>query len=292
MPAQPPAAQTVLPLIEVSAGFLAAQGIDEARLTAELLLAHVLRCRRIDLYLRFEQVVTADELAAYRECIRRRLKREPLQYITGYTEFMGLRFTVDSRVLIPRPETELLVERVIDYVKTGGMADPAILDIGTGSGNIAVSCARMIPGCRVDAIDASSGAIEIAAGNVNDLQCGDRVTLKQLDFLKEAKQLNGQYAFVLSNPPYIPAGESPSLQAEVRDYEPRTAWTDGNDGLTFYKAIAHESSRLLAGDGRVIVEIGYGQAKDVTELFRASGFGQIEIRKDYGGIERVLTASR
>jgi release factor glutamine methyltransferase len=292
MPAQPPAAQTVLPLIEVSAGFLAAQGIDEARLTAELLLAHVLRCRRIDLYLRFEQVVTADELAAYRECIRRRLKREPVQYITGYTEFMGLRFTVDSRVLIPRPETELLVERVIDYVKSGAMPDPAILDIGTGSGNIAVSCARMIPGCRVDAVDASGGAIEIASENAGNNQCADRVTLRKLDFLKEAGSLHGQYAFVLSNPPYIPVDESPSLQPEVRDYEPKTAWTDGNDGLTFYRAIARESGRLVAENGRVIVEIGYGQAKDVAELFRAAGFGEIEIRKDYGGIERILTAGR
>jgi release factor glutamine methyltransferase len=292
MPAQPPAAQTVLTLIEVSARFLEEQGIDEARLTAELLLAHVLSCRRIDLYLRFERILNDGELAAYRECIRRRLRHEPLQYIVGSTEFMGLRFTVDPRVLIPRPETELLVESVIEAVKSGSFSQTVLLDIGTGSGNIAVSIAKMIGGSRVDAIDASADALEVAAMNVRDHQCEDRVSLKQLDFLNNSSQLEPGYTMVVSNPPYIPAAESPSLQQEVRDFEPKTAWTDGNDGLTFYRAIAKESMRLLIPGGSAIVEIGFGQAKDVAALFQANGFSRIAVRKDYGGIERILTAQR
>ncbi len=286
------AVQTILSLLDISSKHLQEQGIEDPRLNAELLLCHVLRCKRIDLYLQFERILTGEEIEEFRDCIRRRLRREPVQYITGETEFMGLRFAVDPRVLIPRPETELLVEEVVGFAKREKPDSMTVLDIGTGSGNIAVSLVKMISGCRVVSIDASASALEVAAGNVDYHECRDRVELRQVDFLMDASAIDGTYDCIVSNPPYIPAPEEKDLQPEVRIYEPRTAWSDGNDGLTFYHTIAREGKRLLRTGGRVFLEIGFGQSARVSDILRNDGYQSPEIIRDYAGIERIIKAQR
>lgn len=277
---------TVLSLLGRAADHLRSLGFDEARLHAELLLAHVLGLPRIGLYLNFDRPLTAEETDHFKKLFRRRLNHEPLQYILGETEFMGLRIVVDPRVLIPRPETELLVERALAFAAGLSGGPIAILDVGTGSGNIAVALAHRLRSASVTALDVSADALRVAGGNVERHVPG-RVELVTGDLFSDVLPQR-TFDLVVSNPPYIPLEEFPRLQPEVRNFEPRLATTDEGDGLRFHRRLVHLAWNFLKPGGAFMVEIGFGQAGAVSVLFSDAGFTGVDVTPDYAGIDRVV----
>ncbi len=285
--------ETIASLLKKSIAFLIEKNIGEARRTAELLLAHALNCNRIDLYLRFDTPLGDDELERYRELIRRRLHREPTQYIIGVTEFYGMEFEVAPAVLIPRPETEHLVEAALEILKSfRATAEPKALDIGTGSGIIPIALCSMHEGVRCTAIDVSAPALEIARRNAERREVSERIKFIQADILDSAAIEEAPFHLVVSNPPYISAIEYPTLQPEITRFEPEIALNDGTDGLTFYRRIANRAAELIIPGGTLIVETGYGQADDVRSIFSHAGLSVTGTVRDYSGIERVVLAER
>lgn len=278
---------TLQKVLKWTIDYFSSHNIPEARLGAELLLAQVLGCRRIDLYVQFERVLSKEERAAYRGMVQRRVKREPVQYILGETEFMGLPFKVTSDVLIPRPDTEHLVDRVVGFLREEQLSAPSILDIGTGSGCIAISLAHLFPDAAVTAVDISETALAIAAENArnNDLE----ITLTAGDIFSLMPQFTNAFDVVVSNPPYISGKDWPELQPEVKEFEPRQALYGGEDGLEFYQRFVPAVKGLLKTGGAVFLETGYDQAKVVGEMCRQQDF-HIEIFKDYQQIERIVAA--
>lgn len=272
---------TVLKLVRWTADYFAGREIDSPRLDAELLLADTLGLDRVGLYLNFERPLQADELAGYREKVRRRASREPLAYILGRTEFWSLPFIVTPAVLIPRPDTELLVEEALPR-----LADAArVLDVGTGSGALAVALAHERPECTVTAIDVSAAALAVAAGNAGSNGVAERIEFLQADL---AALPDGPFDLVVANPPYIPSGELTTLMPDVRDFEPQLALDGGCDGLDAYRALARQTGAILAPGGWLLVEVGIGQAPAVQELFAGAGLTEIFISRDLAGIERVV----
>ncbi|MBI4810571.1 MAG: peptide chain release factor N(5)-glutamine methyltransferase [Ignavibacteriales bacterium] len=222
---------SVLDLIEWSTRYLTDKGFDDARLNVELLLCHVLNCQRIDLYLRYDMILKSAELSSYKTLFQRRLTHEPLQYILGKTEFMGLTLIVNPEVLIPRPETEVLVERVLEMSKKYPTEFIRFLDIGVGCGCIAISLAKYIDQSLVEAIDISKDALDVAAKNVNHYHLENRISLIQADVLKDLPTFQySPFDVIVSNPPYISKNEFETLQPEVKDYEPGIASTDYING--------------------------------------------------------------
>jgi release factor glutamine methyltransferase len=282
---------TILKLIEWSANYLSEKGFDDARLNAELMLAHTLNLKRIDLYLKYDKVLSPDDLARYKSFFSRRLKQEPVQYILGYTEFMGIRFEVNPAVLIPRPDTEVLVESVLNHCKTLSSKNISICDIGTGSGCIAISLAKMISDSMVTAIDKSADAIDVARRNAISAGVSERVKFVHIDLLKKKYEAEN-FGIIVSNPPYIPKDEVETLQPEVRFFEPDYAYTDFGDGLSFYKMISKLGHTILKNAGSIFVEVGYNQAEVVKRIFENDKYSEIESYKDYNGIERVVKAER
>ena len=282
----PSHAWTVLSLVEWSQRYLQEHGFDEARLHAELLLAHVLGLKRLDLYLQFDRPLTPAELAAYRALFKRRLAHEPLQYVIGETGFMGLTMVAEPGVLIPRPETELLAELALEIIgkKEGGAV--RVLDIGTGSGNIAVALGHHAPGAYITGIDVSPEAVAVAARNVERHKLKN-VVVQVLDIF------SGLFAgrdldLIVSNPPYISREQFAALEPEVRDFEPRLALTDDADGMSFHRRLAPITLELLRPGGEVLFEIGFGQETDIALLFTGCGYRGVEIVRDYAGIPRVV----
>jgi release factor glutamine methyltransferase len=288
----PPQEWTILSMIEWSAEYLRSKQFDEARLHVELLLCHVLRCARIDLYVRFDQILTDRERAEFKQLFQRRLRHEPLQYILGETEFMGVRLLTDSRVLIPRPETELLVEKTMEALSDKHRIY-SILDVGCGSGNIAICLARMCVHCTVDAMDISEDALKVVAENVSRYRLFDRIVIFTGDILCGRGTFNNKpYDIIVSNPPYISKTEFEQLQPEISTFEPRIATTDDADGLTFYRAIATNGIQLLKTGGHVFVEIAYNQGEDVPGIFQRAGYTEIQVYNDYNGMNRVVRAKK
>jgi len=282
---------TILDIISASTEYLVSKGVDDARLNAELLLAHVLGYRRIDLYTHFDRPVDEAEREEYKSLLRRRALREPLQYILGEAEFMGLRLVVDQRVLIPRPETEILAEKTIELCKQyEESAGPIrVLDVGTGCGNIAVAVAKSVSSTEVTAIDISADALEVAMHNAELHGVSERVTFKQVDILSSSDLLAGEtFDIVVSNPPYVAKEDFARLPPEIRDYEPRFATCDESDGLKFFRRISELGTSLLRRGGHLLFEVGYGQSEDVGRIMSNAGYMEIEVFKDLGGIERVL----
>jgi len=277
---------TVLSLIQWSTAYLEEKGFDEARLHTELLLGHVLGLERLKLYLQFDRPLTPEELASFKELFKRRLGHEPLQYILGETEFMGIRLAVAPGALIPRPETELLVEKAVDHIRALNREGVSVLDIGTGSGNIALAVARMMPASRVTSIDVSREALSIARRNQERLQL-QNVILEERD-VREGARTGERYDVIVSNPPYVSAEDFKNLQPEVRDHEPRLALTDEKNGLSFYPTLFQFAARVLNADGRLFCEIGYGQAEAVSRMASAEGIQVLDIVSDLAGIPRVL----
>lgn len=284
---------TVIDLITWGTEYLDERRFTDARLNVELLLGRVLGLKRIQLYTGFDRPLTDEELARFKELFKRRLAHEPVQYILGETEFMGLPFAVSPRVLIPRPDTEVLIESVLQEVKRRFAPDVplSILDIGTGSGCMAVSLAAKLPQASVTATDVSPDAIVEAEANALRNGVRERVRFVPSDVLTMPLP-DGPYHVIVSNPPYISAAEYSLLAEEVRRYEPSTALTDAGDGLSFYRAIAQRSGSALLPEGFIAVEHAYDQSDAVREIFSAAGLARTEAVKDYEGHWRCVVASR
>lgn len=278
---------TILKLIELSTDYLSKKGIDSPRTNAEYLLAHVLNCSRMDLYLKFDQPLTEEETSEYRELIKRRGQREPLQYILGTVEFYGLEFKVDRNVLIPRNETELLVEEIIKFAKD--KKNLKVLDIGTGSGNIAISLMKNLNDIEIDAIDISQKAIDVANYNAKTLGLDGRISFESIDINAAKTSLDKKYDIVVSNPPYISEKDYQSLEPELLNYEPKEALTDELDGLSYYNLICSKASELIIKGGRIFFELGISQSSAVNSFMEINNFKDIRIIKDYQNIDRIIT---
>lgn len=272
--------QTISQLIVQATRLLEQAGVDTPRLDAELLLADLLGVGRAYLFARPEGGVGGDVVHEFLRRLERRLKREPLAYILGRAEFYGLEFSVTPDVLVPRPETEVLVEAVL-------AKEPAtVADIGTGSGCIAVAAAVNLPHARVWATDISEGALRIAYENAQRHRLADRVQFLHGDLLQPLAGL--RFDVVASNPPYVAESERLSLQPEVRDWEPVHALFTGEDPLQFHRRLSAEAHFHLREGGWLILEVGMGQAEAVATLLEEAGYRQVRILNDLAGIGRVV----
>lgn len=281
---------TVLRLIRWSADYLSEKGVESARLDAEHLLAHALGTSRLQLYLQFDRPLTPDELDLFRPFLRRRAAREPLQYIVGRAAFRELELRTDARALIPRPETEVLVEKVLEWAR--GRADLTAVDVGTGTGCIALSLLKEGPFTHVWGVDPSPDALELAGINAAGVAEATGLALVQgegLGALPPGVRVN----VVVSNPPYVREDEAAGLQPEIRDHEPHLALFAGADGLAVVRqVVAGAEDRLVAG-GLLALEIGAGQGSAVLELVGASGaFRDAAVHRDLSGKPRIVTAVR
>jgi release factor glutamine methyltransferase len=281
---------TVLEVIQRSTDYLAKKGIDSPRLQVELLLAHRLATRRLNLYLQFERHLSEAELTDVRATVQRRGRREPLQHILGSAGFYGMDLKCDGRALIPRPETERLVESVLDHVNGRGGVGMTVLDFGTGSGCIAIALAVQRPDLVIHAGDCSAPAIELARENAARQGVLERVSLRHGDGF--AAWTGGErFDVIVSNPPYIPTAEIEELQPEVRDHDPRVALDGGPDGLDGYRLIGCEAPGRLTEGGRLFLELGDGQAGAVKGILEAHKWIVERIENDYSGRPRVLQAT-
>lgn len=274
---------TVVQLLRWTADYFNGKDIESGRLEAELLLAHTLDLDRVGLYLHFDRPLTPAELADFRAKVQRRARREPVQYILAEAEFWSLPLQVGPDVLIPRSDTEVLVEEALQHLQQGG----SMLDVGTGSGAIAIAVASERPAVEVTAIDCSRPALTVARANAERHGLSGRITCRQGDL---AALPAGPYDLVVSNPPYIAEPEWAGLMAEVRDHEPRIALHGGIDGLDAYRHLARQAMTVLKPGGWLLVEVGVDQADAVRELFEQAGLSALGVRKDYAGIARVVYA--
>lgn len=277
---------TVLESIRLSTEYLASRGVESPRLNAELLLSEILQCKRLQLYLLFDRPLDKPEVDRYREFISRRGKREPLQYIIGHVEFFGLPIKVDSSVLIPRPETELLIEVMLKQIESTEKIN--ILDIGTGSGNISIALLKNLSNASVTSIDIDENALRLAMENALANIVDERLVLKKLDFLKDDVSILGKFDVIVSNPPYISTDGFEELEPELKDYEPRHALTDEQDGFNFYNNIIQKSNTILSRGGKLFLELGIHQSKRVKSLMLEKSFKNINLVKDYSDIDRII----
>ena len=279
---------TITGVLEWTKQYFANKGIENPRLDAEILLCAVLKCERITLYVHFDQPLSEEELTEYRGYVARRAQQEPLAYILGEKAFMKHSFKVNPAVLVPRPETELLVESVAKAA--AGVGAPSLLDLGTGSGAIIVSLLELLPEAVGTAVDISAAALAVAGENAEAIGVSSRLTLVESDLF--AGLPAGQaFDIIVSNPPYIPAADIAGLAADVQR-EPRGALDGGSDGLDFYRRIAAGCGTWLKPDGLLAFEVGIGQAQQVAGLCRQAGLTVTALRKDYAEIERMVFATR
>jgi release factor glutamine methyltransferase len=255
----------------------------------EIVFTSLLKCDRVSLYLDKDRRLTGEQSRSAADTLRRRLAGEPLEYILGTCEFMGIELLVDSRVLVPRPETELLVETVLARAPKGCSL---VADLGTGSGAIAVSLALSLPSASLVCLDISPGALACCRENGRRNGCAPRMRFVRADMRAGLAFAPGSFDMIVSNPPYVASRDIPGLQPEVRS-EPAAALDGGSDGLAFYRAIARHAPAALRQGGLLAVEIGAGQCREVTDIFEASGSIPVrEVIKDYAGIERVIIAGK
>jgi release factor glutamine methyltransferase len=287
---------TVRRLLEWTSGFFNRKNVDPARLSAELLLAHVLNVPRIKLYTDYERPLTEPQLTQFRELVRRAGEHEPVAYLTGKAHFFNLEFEVNSDVLIPRPDTETIVENVLQLARHApGMGSPRVLDLCTGSGCVAAAIAHHLKTATIVATELSAGAIALAKRNIDRLGLSARVTIELGDLYEPLSRIVDARPFdlIVANPPYIPSGQIDSLDLSVRDYEPRIALDGGADGLSVHRRIlAGAGEHLLAG-GQIFLEIMFDQGAAALETARGlDALESIRILKDHAGHDRVLAAKR
>jgi release factor glutamine methyltransferase len=287
---------TVRRLLEWTSGFFTRKQVDAPRLSAELLLAHVMKMPRLKLYLDYERVVGEAELKAYRALVQRAGEHEPVAYLTGKAHFFNLELDVTRDVLIPRPDTEVLVENVLQLVRNQpGLESPRVLDLCTGSGCVAAAIAFHLKHAIVVATDISAAAVAVAKKNIENLKLADRVTVEQGDLFEPVARLPDPRPFdlIVANPPYIPTAQVPQLPRNVRDYEPLGALDGGLDGLALHRHILHQAPEKLVPGGRIFLEIAFDQG-DLARQIAADypAFEDVKVLKDYTGNERVLTARR
>lgn len=278
---------TVLEIIKRTTDFLAAKHIESPRLNAELLIGHALGLKRMQLYLQFERPLTEAELEKIRPAVRRRAQREPLQYIVGEAEFCGLKLKVDRRALIPRPETELLVENIIAELKERPPA--RVLDLGTGTGAIALALACAFTGAVVAATDVSADALALASENVVAVGLNERVLLRSSRWF-DAIVPDERFALIVSNPPYLSAAETAQTAPEVRDFEPAAALTAAEEGLADLREIMTQAPRHLEAGGLLALETGIGHHGRLLQFAAQAGFARAESRRDLTGRDRYVFA--
>ena len=263
---------------------LKANVVGSPRMNAEMLLTFVLNSDRAYLYAHPEYELTPDEQARYDEAIAERSSGKPAQYITGHQEFWGMDLIVSPAVLIPRPETEHVIETVLELARA--KQAPRIVDVGTGSGCIALALAAELPWARVEAVDIAPAALEVARANAHRLQLDHRIIFQQRDLLAGAPAAT--YDFVISNPPYVPASEPEKAQREVREFEPKVAVFAGESGLEVYRRLVPQAREALKPGGWMVVEIGYSIATAVSELLK--DWAEVRVTPDLQGIPRVVAA--
>ncbi len=290
-PAPQPKVWTIRNLLAWTTDFLKSKGNEDAKREAEILLAHVLNSKRVDLFVRFEEQPTESERARFRELIQRRVSGWPVAYLVGSRDFYLLTFEVGPATLIPRPDTETLVLEALNRLKP--QSTPDVLDIGTGSGCIAISLAHQLKnGVRITATDISPDALEVAKRNAARHTVEDRITFRQGDLFAPLPP-GSSFDLIVSNPPYIAHGEFASLPPDVRDHEPGLALDGGPDGLAFYRRIAKDAPAFLRAGGSLLLEIGYTQDAAVRALLaERSELAVGPTIKDMGGHLRVVTAKK
>jgi len=284
----PPPGLTVAAAARWAAGLLAERGVPESRLDAELLLARLLGWDRAALHAHPDRPLGESEAREYAHWVARRRAREPLPYITGVAAFYGLELAVTPDVLIPRPETELLVELALGHLRRAGLARPLVADVGTGSGAIAIALARALPGARVLAVDLSAAALRVAAANARRHGVGARIGFWQGDLLAACA---GPLDLLLANLPYIRPDERPGLEPEVGVHEPWLALDGGPDGLAVYRAVLLDAVMVLKPGGGVFFEIGDEQGPALRDLLEEYGFVEVTVQRDYAGKDRYATGT-
>lgn len=266
-------------------------GINDHDYDAWILVEKICRISRTEYFAKMQEEVPDDIKEEFFRAIEKRTTHYPLQYIVGEWEFMGLPFEVNENVLIPRQDTELLVEKTISVINKEYDTEKTkikVLDMCTGSGCIAISIADMVPNIEMTAVDLSADALKVAKKNA-DLNKVTNISFIKSDLFDKVR---GKYSIIVSNPPYIKSEEVDRLMPEVRDYEPRMALDGDEDGLKFYKRIISECDKYLENDGSILFEIGYDQAEQVKQLLQKNGFADIEVLKDLSGNDRVVTGKR
>jgi release factor glutamine methyltransferase len=279
---------TVLKVIQWTTEHFQGKGLDSPRLEAEVLLAHLMGIDRMGLYLNYDRPLKEEERTAYREMIQRRTGGEPSAYIIGRKEFWSLRFAVNSECLIPRPETEHLVEEAVRIGK--GLQPPLrVLEIGHGCGAVAIALAKELEEAEIVATDISPGAHALAQENAEAHGVSGRIRFVLGDLYPSGE---GPFSLICSNPPYIPTEEILQLAPEVRDYEPLTSLDGGEDGLRFFQEIARGAPACLAEGGWLLLEMGKGQSPQVSTILQERGFSHIDLAPDHAGVQRVIRAQR
>lgn len=281
---------TILRMILWSAEYLERKGVESGRLDAEHLLAHVLGVERLQLYLEYERPLTPDELDAYRPLLKRRASREPLQRIVGTQPFRELELEVNGSVLIPRPETEVLVARVLEWVEDAEDDVSSALDVGTGTGAIGLSLALEGPFASVVATDVDETALETARRNRATAELDDRVELRAGDLFAPLRD-DERFDVIVSNPPYVAEADAEELQPEVRDWDPPGALFGGDDGLDVVRRIVAAGHAHLRAGGLLALEVGLDQAEAVVDLLETEGtYDEPRVLRDYAGKERFVFA--
>ena len=274
----------IIDVINWGVDYFENKSLENPRLEIEIFLQHILDCKKIDLYINFENKVSAPDLNTLKGYIKRRLRNEPSQYIVGKSNFYGRDFYVDNNVLIPRPETEILINACIEFLSMKD--DPEIIDIGTGSGCIGITLAKEIPSSNVIAIDCSEKALAVAEKNAKNIGIKN-IDFVKSDFLKQTIDLRAD--LLVSNPPYIPKEDISTLMADVKEYEPSKALTDNLDGLEFYRVFSKKFDPMIKMDGALIVEVGNDKHPlKAKKIFEKSGPVNVEMINDYNGDIRVL----
>lgn len=277
---------TVIKLLNWTQEFFEKKHIDGARLDAEILLARVLQCERIFLYVNFEKPLTKAELAEYKALIVKRASGQSVAYVLGEKHFMDFNLKVNKHVLVPRPETELLVEFVLEK---SDEKDLCVLDMCTGSGAIGIALAKYRSNWQITSTDISAEALAVARENADTQQVAAQINFMQSDMFKNLPV--AKYDIIVANPPYIPLSDRDKLAPEVL-CEPHTALFAQDEGLYFYKIIASQAGLYLSEAGAIFLEYGIEQAQAIVDIFKAQGYSQFEIRKDYAGIDRMLYIRR
>lgn len=277
-------------LLNRSDQFLAQRGIESSRLDAEVLMAELLDMERINLYVKYDYPLKNSEINNYRQMIKKRAQRIPVAYIIEKKEFMSLEFKVKEGVLIPRPDTEILTEAVIKYCDQNELKSPEIIDVGTGSGAIAVSLAHYIEKAKVVGLDISPTALKVAQHNMKKHELSQRMSILKSDLLTEfiKREITG-VDIVVSNPPYISEAEMEELSPELKK-EPKTALKAGEDGLDFYRRLIPQAEKVIKNGGKIFLEIAYQQAEAVQALF-GDNWTEIKVEKDYSDHDRLVSAS-
>ena len=274
----------IIDIIDWAESYFKDKDFENPRIEIEWLLRYLLKCSRLDLYLRFEEPLSQSQLFILRTWIKRRVSREPLQYITEHLDFYGREFFIGPGALIPRPETEMLIDIALD--KLGNIDSPNILDVGTGSGCIAITLGLEISSANVLGVDISMDALTIANKNKKKLFAGD-VSFEQIDILKRIPV--DKYDILISNPPYITKDEISSIDTDIKDFEPIIALTDNKDGLTFYRRFAKIALDIVNIGGGLILEVGQkSHPEKAKNIFNKMGFHNTKLIKDYNGDNRVL----